>query len=111
MEPRNLGLLRAVGWERMPDGLAFSCETGGLASARVTVHAVAPRVVRVRITAGPLETAKGFTYVTGRPSPSAWSADAADGAVTLRTAHVVVEARLDPWQLAFMTPDGRLLTR
>jgi alpha-D-xyloside xylohydrolase len=110
MDIRNLGLVRALGWERTPDGLAFACVTEGLAAARVAVSAVAPRVVRVRITAGPLETAKAFSYVIARPQPGSWSVDTGTERVTLRTGHLVVEASLDPWRLTFRTPDGRRLT-
>src|SRR5262245_66360136 len=53
---------------------------------------------------------KRFSYVVGRPDPGSWSVDSTAGRVTLRTEHVVVEASLDPFQLNFRTPDGRLLT-
>jgi alpha-D-xyloside xylohydrolase len=110
METRNLGIIRALGWERTPAGVEFQCVTELLAAARVAVSAVAPRTVRVRTTAGPMAAAKRFSYVVGRPDPGAWSVEESTNRVTLRTAHVVVEATLDPWQLAFRTPDGRLLT-
>jgi alpha-D-xyloside xylohydrolase len=110
METRNVGIGRALGWDRTPDGVEFRCVTEGLAAARVAVSAVAPRVVRVRVTAGARPAPKGFTYVVGRPAPGAWRADADGGRVTLRTEHLVAEATLEPWQLAFRTPDGRLLT-
>ena len=110
MDTRNIGIVRALAWERTPEGLEFPCVTEGLAAARVAVSAVAPRVVRVRITAGPLATVKTFSYVVGRPDAGSWSVDGTPERVTLRTAHVVVEARLDPWQLTLRTPDGRLLT-
>src|SRR5439155_14143410 len=76
----------------------------------VALSAVAPRVVRVRTPPGPVAAAKRFSYVVGRPDPGSWSVDEGANRVTLRTAHVVVEASLDPWQLVFRTPDGRLLT-
>ena len=110
MDTRNIGIVRALAWERTPEGLEFPCVTEGLAAARVAVSAVALRVVRVRITAGPLAMAKTFTYVVGRPQVGAWSVDGSSEAVTLRTAQLVVEADLDPWRLTFRTPDGRLLT-
>jgi alpha-D-xyloside xylohydrolase len=110
MESRNLGIARALAWERTPDGLAFSCVTEGLAAARVALHAVAPHVVRVRMTAGPLPTDKSFSYVIGRPVSGSWSVDAGAHRVTLRTDQLVVEAGLDPWQLTYRGTDGRLLT-
>ncbi len=110
MESRDIGIGRALGWERTPDGVDFRCVTAGLAAARVAVRAVAPRVVRVRITPGAVPAPKGFSYVVGRPAPGRWSVEEAGGRVTLRTEHLVVEARLDPWQLAFRAADGRLLT-
>jgi alpha-D-xyloside xylohydrolase len=110
METRNLGIVRALAWERTAAGLEFPCVTEGLAAARVAVSAVAPRVVRVRMTAGPLVTPKAFSYVVDRPDAGSWSVAAADGGVTLRTAHVTVEASLDPWRLTFRSSDGRLLT-
>jgi len=110
MDTRNVGIVRALTWERTPAGLEFPCVTEGLAAARVAVSAVAPRVVRVRITAGPLVAVKTFSYVVSRPDAGSWSVDGTPERVTLRTDHVVVEATLDPWQLTFRTPDGRLLT-
>ncbi|PYN32492.1 MAG: alpha-xylosidase [Candidatus Rokuibacteriota bacterium] len=110
METRNLGIVRALGWERTATGIEFQCVTETLAAARVALSAVAPRAVRVRTTPGPVAAAKRFSYVVGRPDPGSWSVDEGANRVTLRTAHVVVEASLDPWQLVFRTPDGRLLT-
>jgi len=110
MESRNLGIARALAWERTPDGIELQCVTEGLAAARVSLSAVGPRVVRVRITAGPLVALKKFSYVIGRPDAGSWSADAAANRVTLTTAQLVVEATLDPWQLTYRTRDGRLLT-
>ena len=110
MESRNLGIARALAWERTPDGIELQCVTEGLAAARVALSAVGPRVVRVRVTAGPLGAAKKFSYVIGRPDTGPWSVDAAANRVTLRTAHLVVEVSLDPWQITYRTTDGRLLT-
>ncbi len=110
METRNLGIIRALGWERTPAGIEFQCVTELLAAARVALSAVAPRIVRVRTTAGPVAPAKRFSYVVGRPDPGSWSVDEGPNRVTLRMTHLVVEATLDPWQLVFRTPDGRLLT-
>src|SRR6266851_3301348 len=110
MESRHIGLARALGWERTPQGIEFACVTEGLAAARVTIQAVAPAIVRVRITAGPAPAPKPFTYVVERPTPGAWSAEEDGGQVTLRTEHLAVEASLDPWQLTFRGADGRLLT-
>jgi alpha-D-xyloside xylohydrolase len=110
LEPRNLGIVRALGWERTPTGIEFQCVTEALAAVRVALSAVAPRVVRVRTTPGPVAVAKRFSYVVGRPDPGAWSIDEGANRLTLRTAHLVVEASLDPWQLVYRTPDGRLLT-
>ncbi|PYM13596.1 MAG: hypothetical protein DMD81_20615, partial [Candidatus Rokuibacteriota bacterium] len=84
--------------------------TEGLGAARVSVSVAAPRVVRVRITPGPLATAKTFSYVVEPPDPGSWSLDAGADTITLRTPHLVVEARLDPWRLTFRSADGRLLT-
>jgi alpha-D-xyloside xylohydrolase len=110
VETRNLGIIRALGWERTLAGVEFQCVTELLAAARVALSAVAPRGVRVRTTAGPVAPAKRFSYVVGRPDPGSWSVDEGPNRVTLRTTHLVVEAVLDPWQLVFRTPDGRLLT-
>jgi len=110
METRNLGIIRALGWERTPTGVEFQCVTELLAAARVGVSVIAPRTVRVRTTAGPMAAPKRFSYVVGRPDPGARSIEQSTNRVTLRAAHVVVEATLDPWQLVFRTPDGRLLT-
>ncbi len=110
MESRNLGLGRALGWERTPDGVEFRCATELLAPARVAVEVAGPRAVRVRITAGAVAVAKAFTYVTERPERGPWTLETPEGRVVLRTAHLTVEATLDPWQLAFRTADGRLLT-
>ena len=52
MESRNLGLIRALAWERTPAGVEFRCVTELLAAARVAVEVAGPRAVRVRITAG-----------------------------------------------------------
>ncbi len=111
MESRNLGLGRALAWERTPDGVDFQCVTEGLAAARVGVSVVGPRTVRARITPGAAPVAKGFSYVVSRPTAGSWTVEATSGRVTVRAAHVVVEATLDPWQLAFRTRDGRLLTQ
>src|SRR5262245_4009630 len=123
MDTRTIGIMRALGWERTADGLEFRCVTGELAAARVTVSVATPRAIRVRMTMGPLATPKTFRYViaaSARPpfpatsgdhlDPGPWSVDEAAGLVTLRTSRLVVEATLDPWQLTFRTPDGRLLT-
>jgi alpha-D-xyloside xylohydrolase len=110
LETRNLGIIRALAWERTATGIEFSCVTELLSAARVAVSAVAPRIVRVRTTPGPLAAAKRFSYVVGRPGPGPWSVDSTAGRVTLSTEHVAVEASLDPFQLTFWTRDGRLLT-
>jgi len=110
VETRNLGIIRALGWERTPQGVEFQCVTELLAAARVAVSAIARRIVRVRTTPGPLAAVKRFSYVVGQPDSGPWAVDSSAGRVTLSTEHVVVEASLDPWQLTFRTPDGRLLT-
>ena len=110
METRNLGIVRALGWERTAMGIELQCVTEALAAARVTLSAVAPRVVRVRTTPGPVAAPKRFSYVVGRPDPGPWSVDSGANRVTLSTGHIVVEASLDPWQLTYRTRDGRLLT-
>jgi alpha-D-xyloside xylohydrolase len=111
LETRHLGIIRALGWEQTATGVEFQCVTELLAAARVTVSAVAPRVVRVRTTPGPVAPAKRFSYVVGRPDLGSWSIDSAANRVTLKTAHVVVEVTLDPWQLAYRASDGRVLTQ
>src|SRR5262249_6713656 len=110
MESRNLGLIRALAWERAPNGVEFRCVTELLAAARVAVEAAGPRAVRVRITAGATPLPKTLSYVVSRPDAGPWDVEANGGRVTLRTAHLLVEVTLDPWQIAFRTPDGRLLT-
>src|SRR5437867_12898876 len=110
METRTIGITRALGWERTADGIECPCVTEGLAAARVSVSVAAPRVVRVRITPGPLATAKTFSCVVEPPDPGSWPLDAGADTITLRTPHLVVEARLDPWRLTFRSADGRLLT-
>ncbi len=110
MDIRNLGLIRALGWERTPHGVEFRCVTELLAPARVAVEAAGPRGVRVRITAGATPLAKAHTYVVNRPDAGAGRVETPEGRVILRTAHLVVEATLDPWQLTFRSADGRLLT-
>jgi alpha-D-xyloside xylohydrolase len=111
MEPRNIGIGRALAWEETPGGIAFRCVTDGLAAARVALSAPAPRVLRVRITPGPVETPKAFSYVIAPPVAGGGHVEPTRDRVTLRTAHVSVEATLDPWQLVFRTGDGRLLTQ
>src|SRR4029079_2487932 len=110
MDIRNLGLIRALGWERTPHGVEFRCVTELLAPARVAVAAAGPLAVRVRITAGATPLAKAHTYVVNRPDAGAGRVETPEGRVILRTAHLVVEATLDPWQLTFRSADGRLLT-
>ena len=110
METRNLGIVRALGWERTATGIELSCVTEALAAARVALSAVAPRVVRVRTTAGPLPPPKRFSYVVGRPESGSWSVEHGENRVSLSMRHLAVEATLDPWQLTFRTRDGRLLT-
>src|SRR4030095_5070801 len=110
LETRNLGIVRALGWERTAMGIDFQCVTEGLAAVRVALSAIAPRVVRGPTTPGPVAAAKRFSYVVGRPNPGSWSVDADTSRVVLTTAQIVVEASLEPWQLLFRTPDGPLLT-
>jgi alpha-D-xyloside xylohydrolase len=110
MDIRNLGLIRALGWERTSHGVEFRCVTELLAPARVAVEAAGPRAVRVRITAGASPLPKAQTYVVSRPDAGAGRVETSEGRVVVRTAHVVVEATLDPWQLTFREPGGRLLT-
>src|SRR5262245_13923275 len=110
MESRNLGLIRALAWERTRDGVEFRCVTELLAAARVAVEAAGPRAVRVRITAGATAAPKTFSYVIARPQAAAWGVESHGERVTLRTDHLVVEATLDPWQLSFRRPAGRVLT-
>jgi alpha-D-xyloside xylohydrolase len=110
MESRNLGLIRALGWERSPYGVEFRCVTELLAPARVAVEAAGPRAMRVRITAGATPLPKRQTYVVRRPDAGAVQVETSEGRLIVRTAHLVVEATLDPWQLTFREPGGRLLT-
>jgi alpha-D-xyloside xylohydrolase len=111
MESRNLGLIRALAWERTRDGVEFRCVTELLAAARVAVEVAGPRAVRVRITAGAVPVEKAFSYVVGRPDPGRWTVETPEGRVVLRTDRLTGEVTLDPWQVAFRTPDGRLLTQ
>jgi alpha-D-xyloside xylohydrolase len=111
MESRNLGLGRALAWERTPAGVEFRCVTELLAAARVAVEVAGPRAVRVRITAGAIPLDKAFSYVIGRPDPGGWSVEPSEGRVVVRTSELAVEATLDPWQLTFRKADGQLLTR
>jgi alpha-D-xyloside xylohydrolase len=111
MESRNLGIIRALAWERTRDGVAFRCVTELLAAARVAVEVAGPRAVRVRITAGAVPVEKPFSYVVGRPAVGPWSVEAPEGRVIVRTTDLTVEATLDPWQLTFRGRDGRLLTQ
>ena len=101
METRNLGLIRALGWERTSHGVEFRCVTELLAPARVAVEAAGPRALRVRITAGASPLPKAQTYVVARPDADAGRVETSEGRVTVRTSHLVVEASLDPWQLTF----------
>jgi alpha-D-xyloside xylohydrolase len=110
MASRHLGIRRALGWERTADGVAFHCVTEGLAAASVTLHAVGPRMLRVRLTPGARPTPKTFTYVIDRPDPGRFTVDEEGSRVTLRTGLLAVEATLDPWQLVFRSADGQLLT-
>lgn len=110
MESCNVGIRRALGWDRTPEGVVFRCVTERLAAACVSLSVVSPRTVRVRITPGPLAAPKGFSYVITTPGPGPWTLEEAGGRVVLRAPHLVVEATLDPWHLVFRTPDGRLLT-
>jgi alpha-D-xyloside xylohydrolase len=110
MDLRDIGIIRALGWDRLPDGAEFRGVTTGLAAARIAVRAVAPRVVRVRITPGPIAPAKGFSYVTAGPTSGRVQLEEASGTVTLRTEHLTVEVALEPWRLTFRTAEGRLLT-
>ena len=68
MEPRNLGLIRALGWERTPHGVEFRCVTELLAAARVAVEATGPRAVRVRITAGAFPSTRRSATSSAGPS-------------------------------------------
>jgi alpha-D-xyloside xylohydrolase len=111
MESRNLGLIRALAWERTGDGVEFQCVTELLAAARVAVEVAGARAVRVRITAGAVRAAKPFSYVVGRPDAGGGTVEASDGRVVVRAPRLTVEATLDPWQLTFRGADGRLLTQ
>ena len=66
------------------------------AQAVAVITALSPEVIRVRITPGPLATAKAFSYVVEPPDPGSWSLDAGADTITLRTPHLVVEASLGP---------------
>src|SRR5262249_1458720 len=99
MESRNLGLIRALGWERTPHGVDFRCATELLAPARVSVEPAGPRAVRLRITASATPQPKRQTYVVRRPEGGEAHVETHEGRVIVRTTHLVVEATLDPWQL------------
>ena len=85
MESRNLGLIRALGWERTPAGVEFRCVTELLAAARVAVEVAGPRAARVRITAGAVPVDKAFSYVVGQPERGPWTVESAEGRVIVRT--------------------------
>jgi len=110
MESRNLGITRALSWREIPQGAEFQCNAIGLVAVNVTVTAVGPRMVRVRIATGGVPAPKAFSYVVGQPAPDACRVEARDGRVILTTPSLAVEATLDPWQLTFRTAEGRLLT-
>ncbi len=110
MESRNLGITRALSWQRIPDGAQFQCAVVGLVAANVTVTAVGSRTVRIRITPGAVPAPKAFTYVVGAPTPAECRVEERDGRVTILTPSLAIEATLDPWQLTFRTADGRPLT-
>ena len=93
MESRHVGIRRALGWERTPDGVEFPLVTEGLAAARVAVSAVAPRIVRVRMTPGAVAPSKGFSYVVARPAPGPWALAETQGRLTLRARRVLRQRR------------------
>ncbi len=110
MEPHNMAIGRALAWERTPEGVRFQCVAAGLVAASVRLEAVAPNIVRVRVTPGVLAPAKGLSYVIHRPAPPPFSVEEAEGIVRLTTPALTVEITLDPWRVSFRTADGRLLT-
>jgi len=110
MESRNLGITRALSWQRTPHGAQFQCAVVGLVAVNVTVTSVGSGMARIRITPGSVPSPKTFTYVVGQPAPGECRVEERDGRVTLMTTSLAVEVTLDPWQLTFRTVDGRLLT-
>jgi len=110
MESRNLGITRALSWQRIPHGVQFQCAVVGLVAMNVTVTSAGPRMARIRITPGTVPPQKTLTYVVGQPDPGECRCEERDGRVTLMTTSLAIEVTLDPWQLTFRTTDGRLLT-
>ena len=106
MDIRNLGLIRALGWERTSHGVEFRCVTELLAPARVAVEAAGSRAVRVRITAGasPCPRRRRTSLTGPTRAPVAWRTSRAGW--SCRTAQVVVERRSSPWQLTFRSRAG-----
>ena len=110
MELHNMAIGRALAWERTPEGVRFRCVAGGLVAANVTLSAVAPTIIRVRVTPGTLPPTKGFSYTIHRPAETPIGVEEGEGSVRLVTPALCVEVTLDPWHLCFRTADGRLLT-
>jgi len=110
MESRNLGITRALSWRQIPQGVEFRCTAIGLVAVNVTLTAVGPRMVRVRMAVGAAPAPKVFSYVVGQPAPGDCRVEERAGQVTLVTPSLTVEVSLDPWQLTFRTAEGRLLT-
>jgi alpha-D-xyloside xylohydrolase len=110
MELQSIAIGRALLWERTADGVRFQCVAAGLVAANVTLSAVAPHILRVRVTPGAVALPKGFSYVVARPATPRFSVQEAEGRVRLTTERLVVEVGLEPWCLTFRTANGRLLT-
>ena len=110
MESRNLGITRALSWQRIPHGVQFQCAVVGLVAMNVTVTSVGPRMARIRIAPGTVPSRKTFTYVVGQPDPGECRCEERDGRVTLMNTSLAIEVTLDPWQLTFRTTHGHLLT-
>ena len=110
MESKNLGITRALSWRQVPQGAEFRCAAIGLVAVNVTVTAVGPRMVRVRMAAGAVPAPKVFSYVVGEAPPADCRVEERAGKVSLATPSLGVEVSLDPWQITFRTAEGRLLT-
>ncbi len=110
METRNMAIGRALSWERTADGARFQCVAAGLVAANVAVTAVAPHIVRIRVTPGAVPPAKGFSYVVNKPPAPTFTIEDTEKRVVIATERLAVVVDLEPWCLSFKTPDGRVLT-
>ena len=97
MESRNMAIGRALSWERTADGAKFQCAAAGLSAAKVAVTAVAPHIIRIRITPGAVPPAKDFSYVVNRPPVPPCTVEGTEKRVVVATERLAVEIDLEPW--------------